>query len=85
MNDKEIVTCSHCGREYVGKVPKGGDGSVLFPRKHRLSPGSAERYTSAFRSVKGYDWTCPGSYKLAKEYQEYSSDYLHGGQNDRSN
>ncbi len=75
----EIVTCSYCGRKYVGKVPRGGDGSALFPRKHNLSLTSAERWSSPFRHVKGHDWTCPGSYHEAKEYEQYSSNYLHRG------
>lgn len=31
---EDYVTCAVCGRDYVGKVPKGVDGSVMFPRKH---------------------------------------------------
>ncbi len=30
----EYVTCSICGKKYSGRVPRGGDGSALFPRKH---------------------------------------------------
>lgn len=64
----EIVTCSHCGREYVGKVPRGGDGSVLFPRKHKLSLTSVERWCNRAGTPTNHDWTCPGSYKAAKEF-----------------
>lgn len=30
----ERVICSVCKMRYKGKIPKGGDGSVVFPRKH---------------------------------------------------
>lgn len=31
---KELVRCAVCGKVVAGKVPAGGDGSVLFPYKH---------------------------------------------------
>lgn len=37
------VRCTHCQKITVGRVPKGGDGSVLFPNWHgrdgRKCPG----------------------------------------------
>jgi hypothetical protein len=49
---KQIVTCAVCGKEYTGKVPRGGDGSSLMPRLHYSSPGDA----------------CPGSWRLCAEH-----------------
>jgi hypothetical protein len=34
MKNKQRVKCSVCGRIYVGNIPKGGDGTSLFPRMH---------------------------------------------------
>lgn len=34
----EVVTCQLCGRETVGRVPKGGDGSQINPSRHRVHP-----------------------------------------------
>ena len=34
MKPKEYVQCKICGKNYVGILPTGGDGSVLFPRLH---------------------------------------------------
>jgi hypothetical protein len=31
---KEYVQCVVCGKNYVGKIPSLGDGSILFPRLH---------------------------------------------------
>jgi hypothetical protein len=31
----EYVRCRVCNRVVIGKVPPGGDGSVLLPRKHK--------------------------------------------------
>jgi hypothetical protein len=54
MKTKERVTCSICCRKYSGKIPKGGDGSVLFPRKHNLWKCKI---------------TCEGSLQEALEYK----------------
>ena len=56
------VYCSVCELDYVGKIPKGGDGSVLFPRKHyrKLKEFSEKgiRYT-------GEKEVCLGSFREA--------------------
>ena len=31
---KEYVSCTICGRNFVARIPKGGDGSFAFPRLH---------------------------------------------------
>lgn len=31
---KILVKCSVCSGIYYGKIPKGGDGSLLLPFKH---------------------------------------------------
>lgn len=53
------VTCSVCGYRYAGKVPKGGDGSLLLPRLHYLH--RVVSYGDKRRMV------CPGSYKEGKQ------------------
>lgn len=58
---REWVTCSICDNRFVGIVPKGGDGSVLRPRKHNR--GSWGRFGRVVNEV------CPGSYRLAKEFE----------------
>lgn len=42
----EPVKCAVCSRIIKGRVPKGGDGSVLYPYKHKGLP-------------RGYDY-CAG-------------------------
>ena len=53
------VICSKCGNEYKSKIPKGGDGSILFPYKHNKPEhdflGVLEKQV------------CDGSYLPAKE------------------
>ena len=29
------VKCSYCEKEYKGKIPKGGDGTLWLPYKHK--------------------------------------------------
>jgi hypothetical protein len=58
------VRCAVCNNYYIGIVPKGGDGSVLLPRKHYKSHW--QPYTT-FSGVH-HEWIptvdcCPGSYK----------------------
>ncbi len=36
--NKEYVQCAVCSKNYVGKIPPGGDGSALFPRAHFAKP-----------------------------------------------
>jgi len=59
------VTCAVCKNRYIGVIPKGGDGSILFPRKH-------SRYviynTNLHISMRiGNRERCPGSYQEAEE------------------
>lgn len=32
---REFVRCPRCGRIFVGRIPAGGDGSLLVPYHHR--------------------------------------------------
>lgn len=34
VDSREWVKCRECGRVLVGRVPKDGDGSFLFPSHH---------------------------------------------------
>jgi len=60
----ERVTCSVCGYQYADKIPPGGDGTVLMPRKHKKYGFGLSYYD---RQKAG---DCPGSFQLAREYQE---------------
>jgi hypothetical protein len=35
----ELVKCKHCTRMIKGRVPAGGDGSALFPYRHKNLSG----------------------------------------------
>jgi len=34
--NKIYVFCCVCGKKYEAKIPKGGDGGLLVPRKHKI-------------------------------------------------
>lgn len=55
---QETVVCSECGRVYVGKIPKGGDGFELHPRRHTITG-------------KRNGPVCLGSYLEAKIFINY--------------
>lgn len=42
MAKKELekVRCSVCGRIYTARIPKGGDGTFLYPRRHQSLIGN---------------------------------------------
>lgn len=68
MAESEKVTCVICGGKYQGVVPKGGDGSVLRPRRHRISLPVSYRTRSG-----GYRWKtepCRGSNYDALEFSD---------------
>ena len=51
----EYVTCVICKKQICGHIPKGGDGSVIFPYRHKVN-------------ITGLSWDgkprkeyCPGS------------------------
>lgn len=60
----EYVTCNVCEKYIAGKVPKGGDGSVLFPRRHAPLYPSVSGQTPA---------VCSGSFQPAREYEKPES------------
>jgi hypothetical protein len=37
MKHRIRVQCTECGKVTFGRLPKGGDGSFLFPRMHYVS------------------------------------------------
>ena len=60
-NDKTYIQCPVCHNNYLGVVPKGGDGSALRPRLHkrknrRMFQGTIYKYE-----------TCPGSYIVVED------------------
>lgn len=66
MSETEYVTCAVCGHRYAGKIPPGGDGSALMPRRHKKIMLGLFFYQ--MRKIGVED--CPGSFMLAKEYQD---------------
>jgi hypothetical protein len=65
LEHKEVVTCSVCGKKYAGKVPKGGDGSVLYPRRHKRFVPNPEGYGLNQHSY--HREICDGSFKICWE------------------
>jgi len=65
MIEKKYVTCAVCKRRILGKIPFGGDGSILFPRKHHRR----ETWSAAGISIVQKDEVCEGSNQPAKEYE----------------
>jgi hypothetical protein len=63
VTNKEYVTCSVCGRTFKGFTPKGGDGSVLFPRTHWTTIPVTT--SMGIMPKKGKKIVCPGSYREA--------------------
>ena len=66
MRKIEYVTCAVCGYRYAGKIPPGGDGSVMMPRKHK----SRIHGLSFYEMQKIGTADCQGSFELAREYQD---------------
>lgn len=38
----ERVKCAACGRIGASRMPRGGDGTLLYPRRHRTADGREE-------------------------------------------
>ena len=36
---KEMFECQCCGKVTAGRMPKGGDGTYYYPRKHKGDDG----------------------------------------------
>jgi len=64
----EYVTCAVCGYRYAGKIPPGGDGTALMPRKHKKHSYGLGYWRG--KPVNGKADDCPGSFQLAREYQK---------------
>jgi len=54
---KEYVLCRICCRRYRGYAPKGGDGSVLYPRTHQRQIPTWRRDAKVLKKE-----ICPGSF-----------------------
>lgn len=48
----ERVECRVCGRLYRPVIPKGGDGSVEFPAKHRAIGGGGDYCEGSFEAPR---------------------------------
>jgi len=60
MKTGEWVFCKVCGRKYQAIVPSGGDGSAIYPRKHkRKIPLTNNMGITIIIFKKEY---CPGSF-----------------------
>ena len=61
----EYVTCVVCKRRFIGKIPKGGDGSALVPRKHyQYIPITNNLGITLLPNTK---IVCNGSYRIADD------------------
>lgn len=58
MENKIKVRCKICGKEYVGKIPKGE--TAYFPRKHEAETWIWNEGIKLFHHA-GF-MVCPGSY-----------------------
>jgi hypothetical protein len=65
MTEQQRVTCAVCGKRYAGKVPKGGDGSALFPRRHKILVPDSKPKGLALHSYH-YE-ICSGSFRACRE------------------
>ena len=55
MSDRlQRVRCAVCDKETAARLPQGGDGSTLFPRRHR--PGWASASTRPDGTCQGDGW-----------------------------
>lgn len=62
---KQYVTCHICKKRFVGKIPKGGDGTALMPRKHYTKIPVITNL--GFMPKNGTKIVCPGSYQISEE------------------
>ena len=53
------VICSYCEKEYAGKIPKGGDGTLWLPHKHKTWYAHYNDYGIIIEKGKK---DCPGNY-----------------------
>jgi hypothetical protein len=62
VTNKVYIYCPVCGRKYEAKTPKGGDGSMLVPRKHSrdILPLYDYGNTGSYAHRKE---VCPGSWQ----------------------
>jgi len=68
VTDDDYVTCSVCGKRYKGRIPRGGDGTVLYPRRHRIKIFYTTNLGLSPRRPR-YE-RCEGSFRAAVEYQK---------------
>jgi len=61
----EKVKCSVCGRIVSGRIPKGGDGSILFPYRHKKTINKDK--------LAWFEY-CPGYRQFAKELHDELED-----------
>ena len=60
MKTGEWVVCKVCGHKYQAIIPHGGDGSVIYPRRHmRTIPVTNNMGITILPGKKEY---CPGSF-----------------------
>lgn len=69
-NNREYVRCSMCGRKFVGKIPRGGDGSVLFPRKHWIVVTSPPLFLETGIEKYSIKEVCMGSFQAGEWIDE---------------
>ena len=65
MKNHDCVICSVCGKKYVGRIPRDGDGSIFIPHLH-----TRKFITDYVSPISGkpiyHKETCPGSWLAGK-------------------
>ena len=65
MKTYEWVKCKVCGHTYQAIVPRGGDGSAIYPRRHtRKIPVTNNMGITILPGKREY---CPGSFIAATD------------------
>jgi hypothetical protein len=65
---KEYFMCPFCSHNYLGRVPKGGDGSMLFfPKHNRIIPHSNNLGATI---LPGRKEICPGSWRSVENAKD---------------
>jgi len=59
--------CPVCGKNYKGRIPKGGDGSAFIFPKHKRHSGVPLSIGAGKFMVKAKPDICPGSYRFCDE------------------
>ena len=62
--DLGYTYCAICQRKFRAVIPKGGDGSIVYPYKHKIRVVVIDKHETKTE-------VCPGSYRIGKDTQPY--------------